>query len=85
MADLTPNQQKIVKRYYDNSDSLATQKLAELVSDLYLSTGKKRQRVWVSLESAMQKLGVPQVRIDHLKSKDDPKLVAELVQEFEGK
>jgi hypothetical protein len=85
MADLTPYQQKIVKRYYDNSDSLATQKLAELVSDLYLSTGKKRQRVWVSLESAMQKLGVPQVRIDHLKSKDDPKLVAELVQEFEGK
>ena len=85
MADLTPYQQKIVKRYYDSSDSLATQKLAELVSDLYLSTGKKRQRVWVSLESAMQKLGVPQVRIDHLKSKDDPKLVAELVQEFEGK
>ena len=85
MADLTPYQQKIVNRYYDNSDSLATQKLAELVSDLYLSTGKKRQRVWVSLESAMQKLGVPQVRIDHLKSKDDPKLVAELVQEFEGK
>jgi hypothetical protein len=64
MADLTPYQQKIVKRYYDNSDSLATQKLAELVSDLYLSTGKKRQRVWASLESAMQKLGVPQVRID---------------------
>ena len=85
MADLTPYQQKIVKRYYDNSEAISTQKLAELVSDLYLSTGKKRQRVWVSLESAMQKLGVPQVRIDHLKSKDDPKLVAELVQEFEGK
>jgi hypothetical protein len=85
MADLTPNQQKIVKRYYDNSDALATQRLAELVSDLYLSTGKKRQRVWVSLETAMQKLGVPQARIDHLKSKDDPKLVAVLVQELEEK
>ena len=85
MADLTPNQQKIVKRYYDNSDALATQRLAELVSDLYLSTGKKRQRVWVNLESAMLKLGVPQARIDHLKTKDDPKLVAVLVQELEGK
>ena len=85
MADLTPYQQKIVKRYYDNSESLSTQKLAELVSDLYLSTGKKRQRVWVSLETAMQKLGIPQVRIDHLKTKDDPKLVAELVQELDGK
>ena len=85
MADLTPYQQKIVKRYYDISDALATQKLAELVSDLYLSTGKKRQRVWVALEAAMQKLGIPQVRIDHLKSKDDPKLVADLVQELDGK
>ena len=85
MADLTPYQQKIVKRYYDSSDSLATQKLAELVSDLYLSTGKKRQRVWVSLESAMLKLGIPQARIDHLKGKDDPKLVAELVQELDAK
>ena len=85
MADLTPNQQKIVKRYYDNNDALATQRLAELVSDLYLSTGKKRQRVWVNLESAMLKLGVPQARIDHLKTKDDPKLVAVLVQELEGK
>ena len=85
MADLTPYQQKIVKRYYDNSDSLSTQKLAELVSDLYLSKGKKRQRVWVGLETAMQRLGIPQVRIDHLKSKDDPKLVAELVQELDGK
>ena len=85
MADLTPYQQKIVKRYYDNSESVATQRLAELVSDLYLATGKKRQRVWVSLESAMLKLGVPQSRIDHPKGKDDPKLVADLVQELDGK
>ena len=85
MADLTPNQLKIVKRYYDSNDALATQRLAELVSDLYLATGKKRQRVWVSLETAMQKLGVDQARIDHLKSRDDPKLVADLVSEFEGK
>ena len=85
MADLTPYQQKIVKRYYDNSDAVTTQRLAELVSDLYLATGKKRQRVWVSLESAMLKLGIPQDRIDHLKGKDDPKLVADLVQELDVK
>ena len=85
MADLTPYQQKIVKRYYDNSDAVTTQRLAELVSDLYLATGKKRQRVWASLVTAMQKLGVDQSRIDHLVSRDDPKLVADLVSEFEGK
>jgi hypothetical protein len=84
VADFTPYQQKIIKRYYDNQETLAAQKLAELVSDLYLATGKKRQRVWESLESAMQKLGVPQQRIDHLKKQDNPALVAELVKELQG-
>jgi len=83
MADFTPYQQKVIKRYYDSQDSLALQKLADLVSDLYLTSGKKRQRVWVSLESAMQKLGIPQSRIDHLKQQDNPALVAELVKELE--
>ena len=46
MADLTPYQQKIVKRYYDNQDTLQRQRLAELVSELYLSEGKKLQRTW---------------------------------------
>jgi hypothetical protein len=85
MADFTPYQQKIIKRYYDNQDGLARQRLAELVSDLYLTTGKKRQRVWASLESAMQKLGIPQSRIDHLKQQDNPALVAELVKEIDEK
>jgi hypothetical protein len=85
MADLTPHQQKIVKRYYQNQDALAVQRLAELVSDLYLSTGKKRERVWVNLEAHMKTLGVPQVRIDHLRKQDNPALVAELVKELQEK
>jgi hypothetical protein len=85
MADFTPYQQKIIKRYYDNQDTIQQQRLAELVSDLYLSTGAKRQRVWKSVIAAMQKLGVPQSRIDHLHRQDDPALVASLVKELEGK
>ena len=85
MPDFTPYQQKVIKRYYDNQDALARQRLAELVSDLYLTTGKKRQRVWTALESAMQKLGIPQARIDHLKKQDNPALVAELVKELDAK
>jgi hypothetical protein len=85
MADFTPYQQKIIKRYYDNQDTIQAQRLAELVSELYLSTGKKRQRAWEAVAAAMQKLGVPQSRIDHLKAKDDPALVAQVVKELEGK
>jgi hypothetical protein len=85
MADFTPYQQKVIKRYYDNQDALSLQRLAELVSDLYLTTGKKRQQVWQRLEATMQKLGVPQSRIDHLKKQDNPGLVAELVKELDEK
>jgi len=85
MADLTPYQQKIVKRYYDNADTLQRQRLAELVSELYLSTGKKRQKVWESVAAAMQKLKVPQARIDHLRKQDNPALVAEVVKELEAR
>ncbi|MBY0232369.1 MAG: hypothetical protein K2W96_24080 [Gemmataceae bacterium] len=84
MADLSPHQQKIVKRYYDNIDTTARQRLAELVSDLYLATGKKRATVWKSIESALQKLKIAQSRIDHLKAQDKPELVAQVVKELQG-
>ena len=66
LEDYTPYQQKIIKRYYGNQDTLQHQRLAELVSELYLTQGKKRERAWEAAAAAMQKLGVPQSRIDHL-------------------
>ena len=83
--DYTPYQQKIIKRYYDNQDTLQHQRLAELVSELYLSECKKRQKVWDRIAVAMQKLGIPQSRIDHLRQQDRPELVAQVVKELEGR
>jgi hypothetical protein len=83
--DFTPYQQKIIKRYYNNEGGVKQQRLAELVTELYLAEGKKRLRVWSQAVAAMQKLEVPQARIDHLVSKDNPVLLAELVKELEGK
>jgi hypothetical protein len=85
MADFTPYQQKIIKRYYDNLDTIQLQRLAEQVTELYLAEGKKRQRVWKSVVSALQKLGVLQSRIDHVRKQDNPSLVAEIVKELQGK
>ena len=85
MADFTPYQQKIIKRYYDNTDKVALQRLAELVTDLYLAEGKKREQAWKHAVSAMQKLGVPQTRIDHLVKQADLKLLANLVSELQSK
>jgi hypothetical protein len=85
MPDFTPYQQKIIKRYYNNQEPIQRQRLAELVTELYLSEGKKRERVWTLAVAAMQKLGVPQKRIDHLRAANDPALVAQVVKELESK
>jgi hypothetical protein len=85
MPDFTPYQQKIIKRYYDNLDTLALQRLAEVVGELYLATGKKLERTWQAAAAAMEKLGEPKSRIDQLLKERKPALVADLVKELEGK
>jgi hypothetical protein len=85
MPDYTPYQQKVIKRYYDNQDTIQRQRLADLVGELFLAKGKKRQRAWEAAAAAMQKLGVPQSRIDHLLKQNNPALLAEVVKELEGK
>ena len=82
LEDFTRHQQGIIKRYYSNEGGIQLQRLAELVTDLYLADGKKREKVWKSIVAVMQKLGVPQSRIDHIVKQDDPKLVANLVTEL---
>jgi hypothetical protein len=84
MENYTRHQQGIIKRYYSNQDTIQLQKLGELVTELYLAEGKKREKVWKSVVAALQKLGVPQTRIDHVVKSDDPKLVANLVTELQG-
>jgi hypothetical protein len=83
--DYTAHQQKIIKRYYQNQDTIQSQRLAELVGELFLSEGKKRQGVWKRVVAALEKLGIPKARIDHLLAQDNPALVAEVVKELEGK
>ena len=84
MAEYTPHQQKIIKRYYDNQDTILRQRLAELVTDLYLAEGKKPERIWKKATETMEKLGVPQDRIDHLIKSAKPELLAELVKELQA-
>ena len=83
--DYTPHQQKIIKRYYDNQDTLMRQRLAELVGELYLAAGKKRARTWTAVCTAMQKLGVPPERIEHLRRQDNPSVLAEVLTELQKK
>lgn len=78
-------QQKIIKNYYDNREAISMQRLSELVTELYLAEGKKRATVWKQITSALEKLKVPPSRIEHLQEKDDPALLAKLVEELMAK
>ncbi|PAY21257.1 hypothetical protein CKO51_01370 [Rhodopirellula sp. SM50] len=75
----SPYQERIIKNYYQNRDSIGIQKAQEAVSELYLSQGKKRETVWKRLISHLEKAGLPADQIEHLREKDDPALVAEAI------
>ena len=81
--DFSPHQQKIIKRYYDNREDIDTQKLGELCTSLYLTSGKKLEKLWQSAEDKMTRLGVRESRIDHIMEGKDPAVLAQLVQDIE--
>jgi hypothetical protein len=82
MAEFSKYQQKVIRNYYENREDIALQRAGELVTELYLATGKKRQKHWDSLALHLAKLGVKQEVIDHLRVQDKPELVASLVKKL---
>jgi hypothetical protein len=82
MEDYTRHQQGIIKRYYQNFDQITWQKLSDLVGDLFLAEGKKRDKLWQSAQTYMEKLEIPKDRIAHILAKKDPQLLAGLVKEL---
>lgn len=85
MAEFSKYQQNIIKNYYEHADQIALQRLAELVTELYLAEGKARARHWKNLTVVLEKLKIPATRIEHLRDKDDPALLAKLVEELMAK
>jgi hypothetical protein len=76
------HQQRIIKNYYENREAISLQRLSELVTELYLAEGKARERQWKYITGALEKLGLPEARIEHLRKQDDPRLLAKLVEEL---
>ncbi len=82
--DYSNYQKKVIQRYYDNRDQIDAQKLAELVTNLYLAEGKKREKLWKSAEDAMHRLKVPETRIAHVMKTADPAVLAEVVNDLQS-
>lgn len=77
-------QKKIIGRYYENRDQIDQQRLAELVTNLYLAEGKKRAKHWETAADAMRRLKVPESRISHVVASDDPAILAEVVNDLQA-
>jgi hypothetical protein len=82
MTERTKHQQKIIKNYYNNREAIAWQRVQELITELYLTTGKKRDKHWESLALHLERLGVKQEQIDHLVGQDKPELVAKFMEKM---
>ena len=79
MTERSKYQKNIIRNYYDNRENIALQRAQEILTELYLSEGKKRQRYWKNLETHLLKLGTKQETIDHLIDQDDPQIAAQII------
>lgn len=59
----TTYQQGIINRYYEHKDTIALQRLGEVVSDLYLAEGKKKEKLWDSARGALMKIAASDPRV----------------------
>lgn len=76
-------QQKVIKRYYDNLGDIKHQRLSDLVGELYLAEGKKKEKVWKAIGETMTRLGIPAARVEHLVAQRNPTLIADLIKELD--
>ncbi len=79
------HQRQIISRYYENRDQIDSQRLSELVTNLYLAdSAKKRDKHWTVALDLMQRLKVPASRIEHVMKQRDPAILAEVVNDLQS-
>ena len=82
--DFSRYQKKVIQRYYGNRPALDEQRLAELATELYLASDKKKLKLWESDRELMERLGTPPSRVEHVMKSADPAQVAEVVKDVQS-
>ncbi len=83
MPDYTPFQKGVIKRYYEHRDTIALQKLAETVSNLYVETNEtKMKRAWTLARKHMLAAGVHEHYADTIVGERDLGELAKVVSEL---
>jgi hypothetical protein len=82
MPKRTNYQDRVIRNYYQNRDAILLQRLGELVTDLFLSEGKAKARLWKRVAEILEKFKIPQAQIQHLVRSDNPTLVANVLKKL---
>ena len=77
---LSSYQKGIVKRYYEHAESQTSQKLSELVSEIYLASDEKSlAKLWKSAATALAKTPIDKAKVEQVLGARDVRRLAELV------
>jgi hypothetical protein len=83
--ELTGHQRKIVDRYYEHRDTIASTRLSEIVTELYLAESeKKREALWKRAEKAVAHLGANAARTRRVFEARDVEGLARMANELAG-
>jgi hypothetical protein len=81
--DYSDHQHRIIKKYYNQLDTIMLQKLQELVGELYLAdTDAQRRRLWQRVEKAMVNLKIPPDIMAHILAQKDVEVLARNLQDW---
>jgi hypothetical protein len=74
-------QKGIIRRYYEKREEISTQRLGEIVTELYLADSeKKKARLWEQAEKALYNAGANKAWLEKVVADKDVEGLAEIVQ-----
>lgn len=83
--DLTRYQRGIVNRYYENHESIQSNRLSEMLSDLWMEENPKKQaQLWEKAQSALLRLGVAVDKVAAVVETRDLEALGKLIQQADA-
>jgi len=80
-----PRQKKIIERYYENHDTIQSDKLSQIVSDLWLAEeGTNTTKLWGKAQVALMRMGVDANRVAKAVGDRDVEALAKLAGEVDA-
>ena len=75
----SPHQKGLIRRYYQHRGTIMTQRLGEVISELYLCADhKKLARLWKSAEKALLGAGADRNLVQHVVGERNVEALAEV-------